>query len=68
MQIYYDSKIDLLYLRLNTEKQDVANIQTTEDIILDMGKDDKIVGIEILNASKHIDLEKLLPVEYSKPE
>ena len=66
MQIHYDSKIDLLYLRLSPEKQKVTNIQVTEDIILDIGEGDKIVGIEILDASKHVNLEKLMPVEFLK--
>lgn len=35
-----------------------------KDIFLDMGEGDKIVGIEILDASKHLSLEKLLPVRY----
>jgi uncharacterized protein YuzE len=29
-----------------------------------MGEDNKIVGIEILDASKHVSLEKLLPINY----
>ncbi len=66
MQIHYDSKIDLLYLRLSPGKQMVTNIQVTDDIILDIGEDDKVVGIEILDASKHVNLESLMPVEYSK--
>jgi uncharacterized protein YuzE len=44
----------------------VINIPVTDDIIFDIGADDKIVGIEILDASKHVNLETLLPVEYSK--
>ena len=66
MQIFYDSKTDILYLRLNPEKQDATNVQVTDNIIFDIGKDDKIAGIEILDASKHVGLEKLLPIEYSK--
>jgi uncharacterized protein YuzE len=66
MQIHYDSKIDLLYLRLSPGKQMVTNIQVTDDIILDIGEDDKVVGIEILDASKHVNLESLMPIEYSK--
>ena len=66
MQIHYDSKTDLLYLRLESEKQEVVNKRVTEDIVLDIGKDDKIVGIEIMDASKHINLEKLIPVEFLK--
>lgn len=66
MQIHYDSKIDLLYLRLEPGKQKVTNIQVTDDIILDIGEGDKIVGIEILDASRHVNLEKLMPVEFLK--
>ncbi len=66
MQTHYNSKIDLLYLRLTPEKQKVTNIQLTDDIILDIGEGDKIVGIEILDASKHVNLEKLMPVEFLK--
>jgi uncharacterized protein YuzE len=64
MQILYDSKTDLLYLRLDERKQQVINKRLSEDIVLDMGEGDKIVGIEILDASKHLNLEKLLPLRY----
>jgi uncharacterized protein YuzE len=66
MQIHYDSKKDLLYLRFDPKKQDVRNTQITDDIIFDIGEEDKIIGIEILDASKHVNLEKLMPVEYFK--
>ena len=66
MQIHYDSKYDLLYIRLESKKQNVTNIQVTDDIILDIGEEDKIVGIEIMDASKHVNLEQLMPIEYSK--
>jgi len=65
MQILYNSKTDLLYLRLDDRQQQVINKRFSEDIVLDLGKDNKIVGIEILDASKHLDLERLLPVKYA---
>ena len=65
MQILYDAKTDLLYLRLDDRKQQVVNKRLSEDIVLDLGEDDRIVGIEILDASKHLHLERLLPVEYA---
>ena len=40
------------------------NKRVTEDIVLDIGGEDRIVGIEILDASKHVNLETLLPVHY----
>ena len=64
MQILYDVKTDLLYLRLDDRKQQVINKRLSEDIVLDLGEDNRIVGIEILDASKHLNLERLLPVRY----
>lgn len=64
MQVLYNAKTDLLYLRLDDRKQQVVNRRLSEDIVLDIGADDRIVGIEILDASKHLNLERLLPVEY----
>jgi uncharacterized protein YuzE len=64
MQIVYNDKTDLLYLRLDERKQQVINKRLSEDIVLDIGEDGRIVGIEILDASKHLNLERLLPVKY----
>ena len=64
MQILYNVKADLLYLRLDDRKQQVINKRLSEDIVLDLGEDNKIVGIEILDASRHLNLERLLSVKY----
>ena len=64
MQILYNATTDLLYLRLDDRKQQVVNQRLSEDIVLDLGEDDRIVGIEILDASKRLNLERLLPVKY----
>jgi uncharacterized protein YuzE len=64
MNIVYNDKTDLLYIRLDDRKQDVINKRVSEDIVLDVGENDKIVGIEILDASRHVSLDKLLPVKY----
>jgi uncharacterized protein YuzE len=64
MNISYNDKTDLLYIRLDDKKQEIINQRVSENIVLDIGEDDKIVGIEILDASKHVSLEKLMPVNY----
>jgi uncharacterized protein YuzE len=64
MRVIYSPKTDLLYLRLDDRKQQVINHRVSENVVLDLGDDEKIVGIEVLDASKHLSLEKLLPVEY----
>lgn len=64
MNIIYNDKADLLYIRLDDRKQDVINKRISEDIVLDIGENDRIIGIEILDASRHVNLDKLLPVKY----
>ncbi len=64
MNILYNDKTDLLYIRLDDKKQEIINRRVSEDIVLDISEDDKIVGIEILDASKNVSLEKLMPVNY----
>ena len=64
MNILYNDKTDLLYIRLDDKKQDVINRRVSEDIVLDIGENEKVIGIEIVDASKHVNLETLLPIKY----
>jgi len=65
MKISYDPKDDILYLKFgNAEK--VLCRDVDEDITIDIDDEGKLVGIEILSASEHIDLSLLLPVEITK--
>jgi len=64
MQILYNAKSDVLYIRLDDAKQDVINQRVSDDVVLDLGNDDRIVGIEILDASSHTNLKTILPIEY----
>jgi uncharacterized protein YuzE len=68
MKIIYNDKTDLLYIRFDDKAQDVVNRRISEDIVLDMGENERIVGIEIMDASRHIPLEKLLPIKYEAPK
>jgi len=68
MQILYNAKTDLLYFRLDDRRQEVINKRVSEDIVLDLGEDNRIIGIEILDASKHLNLKNLLPVTYQTSE
>mgnify|MGYP001581261678 CR=1 FL=1 len=64
MQVNYDDKKDLLYIRLDDRPQDVVNRSVSEDVVLDIGKGGRIVGIEVMDASHRVELEKLFPVRY----
>lgn len=65
MQIVYDARNDLLYLRFDDRQQQVVNERVSEDIVVDIGEGGQIVGIEILDASHRVNLQRLLPVEYA---
>lgn len=65
MRITYDSKYDVLYLQFKETKKVICK-NFTDDITIDIDEKGKIAGIEILSASEHIDLDKLLPVESGK--
>jgi len=64
MQVLYNSKTDILYIRLDEPKQDVINKRVSEDVILDVGAGERIVGIEITEASSHLNLKNILPIEF----
>jgi uncharacterized protein YuzE len=64
MQVSYNDKSDLLYIRFDDRTQDVINRRVSDDVVLDIGEGNKIIGIEILDASKHVNLDRLLPVNY----
>jgi uncharacterized protein YuzE len=53
MKIYYDNKVDALYIKLGSESPEGV-IEITEGINLDTTSTGKIVGLEILDASAKI--------------
>jgi uncharacterized protein YuzE len=65
MRITYDTKYDLLYIKLG-EAEKVVCKEIDEDITIDMDETGKLVGIEILSASERLKLDTLLPVEMAE--
>lgn len=53
MKISYDNKVDALYINLAKGTYDVSK-KITDAIIVDLTKDGKVLGIEILDASENI--------------
>lgn len=64
MQIVHNVKTDVPCIRMEDQKQPVINRRVSDDIVLDMGYGEKIVGIEIVGASTHVNLKNILPIEY----
>ena len=59
MRVHYDDEVDSLYLEFGDEPPEGV-VEITEGVNLDTTSRGKIVGIEILDASKKIDLKTIL--------
>jgi len=62
MKISYDKEVDAIYLRILDLKPEGV-IEVAEGINIDVTKDGKIVGLELLEATKKITIESLLTYE-----
>jgi len=62
MKITYDTTNDLLYIRFDIKEQMVTNVTVNDNIILDINQANKLIGIEILDASEIIALDQLFPI------
>lgn len=66
MKITYDKEADALYLYF--QKGVFSRTKEVEDgIVLDMGKGNKILGIEILDASKRIKAKNMSYLNFQIP-
>ena len=52
MKISYDSEIDALYIRLIEGKHECRTVRLNEEIALNIGPGETLVGIEIIDAKE----------------
>ena len=62
MKIKYDPQVDAAYISFKKGPTQVTTIRVTEDLAIDFGPREEIVGIEILDASKHLNISKKDPL------
>ena len=73
MTITYDKQVDAMYIRLLEDIHECRVVQLSSDVALDFTSGDRLVGIEILSASRlfenpeapTIDLKELIPHVYA---
>ena len=63
MKIKVDTKNDTIYFRLD-ERKIIESEEVAKGIILDYDEKDNVIGIEILNVSKRIPIDKLKKMEF----
>ena len=66
MHITYDSKADALYIRLK-EGTFCKNKEVEPGIVLDLGANDQLLGIEILDASEKLNMSDISKVSIEMP-
>ena len=62
MRVHYDKEVDAIYIKLGNQKPDGV-IEISEGVNLDTTAENKIVGIEILDASKKMNIKTILSYE-----
>ena len=63
MKISYDKEADALYIRLVEGKHECRTLRLTDEIALNLGEGDLLVGIEVLDAKEVLGAGRLPPVE-----
>jgi len=53
IRVEYDSKADAMYIWLRKAKYEISE-ELAENVIIDLDKRGRIIGIEILDASKNL--------------
>ena len=66
MRITYDSKADALYIGLQ-DGDFAKNREVEPGVVLDIGKNDELLGIEILNAGTRFNLSDIAKVSIEMP-
>ena len=54
MELRYDSKYNVAYIRLRENKEQVNTIKVSDELLIDIASDGKIYGIELLNAKEQL--------------
>ena len=52
MKISYDSEVDALYIRLVDGPQQCRTVRLSDEVALNMGEGEQLVGIEVLDAKR----------------
>ena len=65
MKVLYDKKTDAAFIRFSSRRP-VGGIEIKEGVILHVTDKDRIVALEILEASQRVPLRNLFKLEVSK--
>jgi uncharacterized protein YuzE len=68
MKITYDKSVDAMYIKLNEKLVYKTSKKISNDVLIDYSEDGKIIGVEVLTASKNALMSltnRSVPIELS---
>lgn len=54
MELSYDSKYNVAYIKLRDKAEEVETIKISDELFIDIAPDGKVCGIELLNANDQL--------------
>ena len=61
VRVEYDEKADAMYIWLRKAKYDISE-ELAENVVIDLDKNGRIIGIEVLDASKNLGKEHVTKI------
>ncbi len=61
MRIEYDKQADAIYIQIQ-EKEVASSKEIEEGVVIDFDEEKKVIGFEVLNASKKFDIKDITAV------
>ena len=58
MQMSYDPKLNIAYIRFRPKMSEVESIKISNELIVDIASDGSVYGIELLNANEQLKWEE----------
>lgn len=55
MEIKYDAKTDMMYIRFNNKKVHSNEVTADDSVVIDLAEDNTIVGLELISPSRYVD-------------
>jgi uncharacterized protein YuzE len=71
MRLTYDPRYNIAYVRFQEKQAEVETIRISDELVVDMGPDGTVYGIELLNANEqlwHEDTGRLLVINEATGE
>lgn len=65
VRVEYDQKADAMYIWLRKAKTDISE-ELAENVVIDLDKNGRIIGIEFLDASKNLGKELVTKILHTE--